>query len=112
MNQKLPIVIDPFTAIADPTRRQIIGLLAEKDRTINEIAGAFQLTRPAISKHLRVLRETGLVIEKKEGRQRLQSFNGDGLAPLADWIRTYEAFWDRKLAKLKSILEETVEQDQ
>ena len=106
MNQKLPIVIDTFTAIADPTRRRIIALLAEQDSTVNEIAGAFHLTRPAISKHLRVLRETGLVIERKEGRHRVQCFNGDGLAPFSDWVRTYEEFWDRKLAKLKLILEE------
>ena len=106
MNQKLPIVIDPFVAIADPTRRQIIAMLAEQDSTINEIAGAFNLTRPAISKHLRVLRETGLVVERKEGRQRVQSFNGEGLEPFSDWVRTYEDFWDRKLAKLKSILED------
>lgn len=106
MNQKLHIVIDPFTAIADPTRRRIIDLLADQDRTVNEIAAAFDLTRPAISKHLRVLRETGLVIEKKQGRQHVQSFNGDGLAPLADWVRTYEDFWDRKLAKLKAMVED------
>ena len=106
VNQKLHIVIDPFTAIADPTRRRIIAMLAEQDRTVNEIAGGFGLTRPAISKHLRVLRETGLVIERKEGRQHVQCFNGDGLAPLSDWVRTYEDFWDRKLAKLQSMVEE------
>ena len=99
-------MIDPFTAIADPTRRQIIAMLAERDQTVNEIADVFDLTRPAISKHLRVLRETGLVYEKKHGRQHVQSFNGDGLAPLSDWVRTYEDFWDRKLAKLKSLVEE------
>ncbi len=96
---------DTFTAIGDPTRRRIIGLLAEQDRTVNEIANVFELTRPAISKHLRILRETGLVVEKKEGRQHVQSFNGEGLAPLSDWVRTYESFWDRKLARLKSIIE-------
>jgi len=105
VNQKLPIVIDSFTAIADPTRRQIIALLAQQDRTVNEIAGGFGLTRPAISKHLRVLRETGLVTERKEGRRHVQCFNGAGLAPLSDWVRTYEDFWDRKLAKLKSMVE-------
>jgi DNA-binding transcriptional ArsR family regulator len=99
-------MIDLFTAIADPTRRQIIAMLAEQDRTVNEIADVFDLTRPAISKHLRVLRETGLVYEKKQGRQHVQSFNGDGLAPLSDWVRTYEDFWDRKLAKLKLLVEE------
>ncbi len=106
MNQKLHILSDPFTAIADPTRRRIIGLLADRDRTVNEIASAFDLTRPAISKHLRVLRDTGLVFEKKQGRRHVQCFNGDGLAPLADWVRTYEAFWDRKLAKLKAMVED------
>jgi DNA-binding transcriptional ArsR family regulator len=99
-------MIDPFTAIADPTRRQIIAMLAEKDRMVNEIAEAFELTRPAISKHLRVLRETGLVIEKREGRHHMQSFNGDGLAPLSDWVKTYEDFWDRKLEKLKLMVED------
>ena len=106
VNQKLHIMIDPFTAIADPTRRRIIALLAERDRTVNEISGVFDLTRPAISKHLRVLRETGLVIERKEGRQHVQCFNGAGLAPLSDWVKTYEDFWDRKLMKLKSMLED------
>ena len=99
-------MVDPFTAIADPTRRQIIAMLAEKDRMVNEIAEAFELTRPAISKHLRVLRETGLVIEKREGRHHMQSFNGDGLAPLSDWVKTYEDFWDRKLEKLKLMVED------
>lgn len=97
---------DTFAAIADPTRRQIIAMLASQDLTVNEIADAFDLTRPAISKHLRVLRETGLVIERKEGRQHVQSFNGAGLTPLSDWVRTYEDFWDRKLAKLKAVMEE------
>jgi DNA-binding transcriptional ArsR family regulator len=97
---------DQFTAIADPTRRQIIALLADKDLTVNEIASTFKLTRPAISKHLRVLRDTGLVTEKKVGRERLQCFNGAGLVPLADWLKTYEEFWDRKLAKLKLMVEQ------
>lgn len=97
---------DPFTAVADPTRRQILAMLAAGDHTVNEISNAFELTRPAISKHLRVLRQTGLVLEKKQGRERVQCFNGAGLAPLSDWVRTYEDFWDRKLAKLKSLVED------
>lgn len=97
---------DPFSAIADPTRRQIIALLAQQDLTINEIAEAFDLTRPAISKHLRVLRATGLVVERKEGRAHVQRFHGEGLAPVSDWIRTYEAFWDRRLETLKALLED------
>ena len=98
-------MIDTFAAVADPTRRRILAMLADQDHTVNEISDAFALTRPAISKHLRVLRETGLVVEKKQGRERVQCFNGDGLTPLSDWVRTYEDFWDRKLAKLKSLVE-------
>ena len=97
---------DTFTAIADPTRRQIIAMLAEQDLTVNQIADAFDLTRPAISKHLRVLRETGLVIEQKQGREHLQRFNGAGLSPLSDWVRHYEDFWDRKLSALSTLIEE------
>lgn len=97
---------DHFLAIADPTRREILALVAERDRTVNEIADQFDVTRTAISKHLRLLRDTGLITEKKQGRQRLQCFNGDALAPISDWVRTYEDFWERKLIKLKALVEE------
>lgn len=93
-------------AIADPTRREILALVAERDCTVNEIAQHFHVTRPAISKHLRVLRDTGLLTERKHGRERLQCFNGAGLAPVSDWIRTYEDFWERKLNKLKAMVED------
>ena len=70
---------DGFTALADPTRRRIIALLAERDRTVKEIADRFSVSRPAISKHLRVLRGTGLVTETKRGRVRVQRFDGSAL---------------------------------
>ena len=97
---------DHFLAIADPTRREILALVAAQDRTVNEIAEQFDVTRTAISKHLRLLRETGFITEKKHGRERLQCFNGEALAPIAGWVRTYEDFWERKLAKLKALAEE------
>jgi len=100
------VMLDAFAVVADPTRRQILALLADGDRTVNEIADSFPVTRTAISKHLRVLRETGFITEQKQGRERLQCFNGNALAPISDWVRTYEDFWDRKLAKLKSMVEE------
>jgi len=99
---------DNFSAIADPTRRQIITMLAQKAQTVNEIAESFDVSRPAISRHLRVLREAGLVLEKKQGRVHVQSFNGAALQPVADWVNTYEGFWDSRLAALKSQVEEEV----
>jgi DNA-binding transcriptional ArsR family regulator len=80
-------------------------MLAAEDRTVNEIADAFEITRTAVSKHLRVLRDTGFVNERKEGRQHYQCFNGDALKPVADWVRTYEGFWDTRLAALKQLIE-------
>jgi DNA-binding transcriptional ArsR family regulator len=97
---------DHFTALADPTRRRIIAMLVERDRTVNEIAEEFDISRPAISKHLRVLRHAGLVREEKRGRERIQRFNGAALKPVADWINKYESFWEQKLAGLKRLVEE------
>lgn len=105
---------DNFAAIADPTRREIISLLAERERTVNEIAALFEISRPAISKHLGVLRAAGLVVEERKGREHIQRFNGAALQPVANWINTYEAFWDSKLAALKAQVEhvEHEEEDQ
>ncbi|MBD3647044.1 MAG: winged helix-turn-helix transcriptional regulator [Pseudomonadales bacterium] len=97
---------DHFAAIADPTRREILAMVAKRDCTVNEIADHFDVTRTAISKHLRLLRETGFIAEQKRGRERLQCFNGEALAPISDWVRTYEDFWERKLARLKALVEE------
>jgi DNA-binding transcriptional ArsR family regulator len=97
---------DGFTALADPTRRRIIALLAERDRTVKEIAQHFSVSRPAISKHLHVLRGTGLITETKRGRDRVQRFDGSALQTVADWIRHYEAFWKERLATLKALVEE------
>jgi len=95
-----------FTALADPTRRRIVALLAERDRGVMEIAEHFSVSRPAISKHLRVLRRAGLVSETKRGRERVQRFDGSALRSVSEWIRHYEAFWQERLATLKSIVED------
>lgn len=97
---------DGFVALADPTRRRIIALLAECDRTVSEIATNFSISRPAISKHLLVLRRAGLIREEKRGRERVQSFDGAALKPVAEWVERYERFWSRKLAALQKLAEE------
>ncbi len=90
-----------LAAIADPTRRKIVELLAVKDRTAGELVSEFDMTGPAISQHLKVLREAGLVSVRAEGQSRIQSLNPDGLQELDDWLSRTRAFWSRRLDALE-----------
>jgi DNA-binding transcriptional ArsR family regulator len=95
-----------FRAIADPTRRVILRLLRGGRRTVGEIAGNFRTSRPAISKHLRLLRSAGLVVTQQDGTTRICELNARPLRAVNDWLREYEAFWDESLRSLKSYVEE------
>ena len=90
-----------LAAIADPTRRRIVELLAVRDRTAGELVEAFDLSAPAISQHLNVLREAGLVVTRAEGQTRIQSLNPAGLDELDDWLQRTRAFWSRRLDNLE-----------
>ncbi len=94
-----------FKAIADPTRRAIIGLLAEKERAAGDVARRFAISRPAIAKHLKILREGGIVVTRRDGRERFNRLNPEGLKMIFDWIAHYERFWDEKLLSLKKAAE-------
>jgi DNA-binding transcriptional ArsR family regulator len=94
-----------FRAIADPTRRAILDRLRRGPMPVNELAAAFSQSRPAISKHLRVLREALLVSEERAGRERLYRLEPAQLREIADWILPYRAFWQRSLGNLKDYLE-------
>ena len=89
-----------FQAIADPTRRALLDLLLESERPVKSLVERFTMSQPAISQHLRVLREAGLVSERRAGRQRLYRLEGEALAQVADWLAHYEEFWRAKLAAL------------
>jgi DNA-binding transcriptional ArsR family regulator len=95
-----------FRALADPTRREILNLLRGGRHTVGEIAGNFRTSRPAISKHLRLLRSAGLVVAKQHGAARLCGLNAKPLRAVNDWLRDYEAFWGESLRSLKRYLEE------
>lgn len=95
-----------FKAIADPTRRQILGLLRGGRHTVGEIARNFRTSRPAISKHLRLLRGAGLVSTRKKGAASVCELNGKPLRAVNEWLRDYEAFWDESLHNLKRYVEE------
>lgn len=94
-----------FAAISDPTRRAILDRLKQGGAPVNEIASAFDVTRPAISKHLRLLREAQLVRERKEGRQRIYELTPQPLREVADWAEGYRAFWASNLLALKKHVE-------
>ena len=96
-----------FRAIADPTRREILSLLRGGERTVGEITVNFRTSRPAISKHLRVLRSAGLVVTRKDGAARVCSLNAKPLHAVNTWLRDYEAFWGESLRGLKNYVEET-----
>jgi DNA-binding transcriptional ArsR family regulator len=88
-------------AIADPTRRRIVELLAERDRTVGELVQEFDVSAPAISQHLNVLREAGLVTTRAEGQTRIQTLNPGGLDELDAWLHRTRAFWSRRLDALE-----------
>ena len=94
-----------FRALADPTRREILELLRQERKSAGEIAEAFPVSRPAISKHLRLLREAGLVVERKKGRHRLYALTPAPLRALDDWVSDYRRFWTDGLQRLKELAE-------
>lgn len=90
-----------FEALADPTRRRIVELVSERERSAGEIAAAFDISRPGVSKHLRVLREHGVIRARGEGTRRLYSLEGSALAEVDDWLRR---FWTNRLDALETEL--------
>ena len=99
-----------FRAIADPTRRKILGLLRNDRLTVGEIAANFRTSRPAISKHLRLLRSAGLVVSHKDGTASICGLNAKPLKTVNDWLQDYREFWGESLRNLKRYIEETENQ--
>jgi DNA-binding transcriptional ArsR family regulator len=97
---------DVFQAISDPIRREIILLLSENKLTLNGVSENFKISRPAISKHVRILEECGLVTINQLGRERYCKVNPEPLNEVYDWLSYFDKFWDKKLNALKKLLEE------
>ena len=98
-----------FRALADPTRRKILQLLARDGMTIAEVAENFQMTRAAVKKHLTILEEGNLIHVQTSGRSRLNTLNPGGLRNLLDWFGYFDAFWDDRLHTLKSEIEKDMQ---
>jgi DNA-binding transcriptional ArsR family regulator len=102
---------DAFNAVAEPRRRQILDLLAGGERPVNELVGLLGLAQPQVSKHLKVLREVGLVNARDEGRQRMYSLNGAPLKPIHEWVSNFERMWTERFDALEEVLEELKEEE-
>jgi DNA-binding transcriptional ArsR family regulator len=100
-------VRDVYSAVADPTRRQLLQLLADGgELSLHELTGHFDMGRTAVSKHLAVLREAGLVTDRKVGRETRYRLDATPLREMQDWVSSYERFWTDRLDRLKTFLEE------
>ena len=101
---------DVFNAIADPTRRELIRLLAEaEEKPLHELTAPFQMGRTAVSKHLTILKEAGLVHDRKVGRETRFRLNASPLREIQDWVAFYSKFWSTNLLRLNQLLEEEEE---
>jgi len=108
---RLPTTADVFNAIAEPQRRGILELLRRGELPVNEIADAVGLTQPQTSKHLRVLREVGLVRVRTEGKQRLYRLEGAGLKQIYDWVSPFEQSWTERFDRLDEYLKQLQNQE-
>ena len=103
---------DAFNAVAEPRRRQILDALASGEHAVNDLVALLELSQPQVSKHLRVLREVGLVDVREQGRRRLYRLNGDPLKPIHDWVSNYERMWTERFEQLDEVLEELKRKEQ
>jgi DNA-binding transcriptional ArsR family regulator len=101
-----PTTHDPFNAVAEPKRRQVLEALGDKELSVNEIVELLGWNQPMVSKHLGVLKQVGLVSERRAGRQRLYRINAGQLKPIYDWVMPFERFWSDRFDRLDEVLQE------
>ena len=102
---------DAFNAVAEPRRRQILDAIAGGQRSVTELVAILDMPQPLVSKHLRVLREVGIVAAREDGRQRLYRLNGQALKPIYDWVKDFEQLWSERFARMDIVLAELQEQE-
>lgn len=101
---RTPTTFDPFNAISEPKRRELLEALAGKEMTVNQLVKLMGWNQPMVSKHLGVLKQVGLVLEKKEGRYRLYRVNAEQLKPIQEWVIQFERYWSNSLDQLDDYL--------
>ena len=103
---------DPFNAVAEPRRRDILEFLAPGERPVNDVVAALSLAQPSVSKHLRVLLQVGLVEVRRDGRQLLYRTNAEALKPLHEWTGRFERYWRNQLLRIKERAEQQTKQNE
>jgi DNA-binding transcriptional ArsR family regulator len=103
---RTPTTFDPFNAVAEPKRRRVLEVLGTQELSVNEIVERLGWNQPMVSKHLGVLKEVGLVSERRVGRQRLYRVNAERLKPIYDWVAPFERYWSESYDRLDDVLED------
>ena len=103
---RTPTTHDPFNAVAEPKRRQVLEALGTQERSVNELVDLLGWNQPSVSKHLGVLKQVGLVSERRVGRQRLYRVNAERLRPIYDWVAPFERIWTERFERLDEVLQE------
>lgn len=107
---RAPTTFDPFNAVAEPKRRQLLEVLGTSESAVNELVGQLGWTQPMVSKHLGVLKQVGLVSERRAGRQRLYRVNAEALKPIYDWVTPFEQLWNARYERLDQLLQNLQEE--
>ena len=103
---RTPTTHDPFNAVAEPKRRQVLAAIGTEELSVNEIVNLLGWPQPMVSKHLGVLKQVGLVSERRVGRQRIYRVNAERLRPIFDWVTPFEQFWNERFDRLDKVLKE------
>ena len=103
---RTPTTHDPFNAVAEPKRRKVLEVLGVRELSVNELVKKLGWTQPMVSKHLGVLKQVGLVSERRLGRQRLYRVNAERLRPIYDWVAPFERYWSESFERLDEVLEQ------
>ena len=103
---RTPTTHDPFNAVAEPKRRQVLAALGMRELSVNDLVALLGWNQPSVSKHLGVLKQVGLVSERRVGRQRLYRVNGERLKPIYDWVAPFEKYWSESFERLDQVLEQ------
>jgi DNA-binding transcriptional ArsR family regulator len=108
---RTPTTHDPFNAVAEPKRRQVLAVLGTEELSVNEIVERLGWNQPMVSKHLGVLKQVGLVSERRVGRQRLYQVNAEKLKPIFDWVTPFEKIWNERFDRLDNLLQDMQEKE-
>ncbi|MGZ9166645.1 MAG: ArsR/SmtB family transcription factor [Anaerolineales bacterium] len=103
---RTPTTFDPFNAVAEPKRRRVLDVLGTQELSVNELVERLGWNQPVVSKHLGVLKEVGLVSERRAGRQRLYRVNAERLKPIYEWVAPFERYWSESYDRLDEVLED------